>query len=368
MKLLLINIVVIVMLIIPDHIYAQTCFPVTDNPTSSSASFWGQATINGVPASSGDKIIAFDSQGNVAGISDILMSGGIAYINLFIYGDDFSTNSIDEGMGSNDPYFTLSLYDVSESICLTYPNEANPQQFTGWFNYNGAPIPAYSNYNAVFDFKGRNQFDLTVLLEGPLEVGATMNTNLTDGGYLPLNQPYNTAPWQYKGTQTLTTIPSNTTDWVLVSIKSNIHNASAIDTLAALLQSDGKIVDTDGGLISFDADLSSYDSVFVAVHHRNHLAIITAIAIPLSNVITIDFRNEVIYGGPNSTKNVSGLQVLWTGDASSNGVIDAFDRSKTWNDKNSSGYLNADSDFNNLVDAGDRSKVWNNRNKQSFLP
>ncbi|MCD4788919.1 MAG: hypothetical protein K8R37_02875, partial [Bacteroidales bacterium] len=49
-------------------------------------------------------------------------------------------------------------------------------------------------------------FNLSVFLEGPFN-GTDMNTDLYDLGVLPNNQPYNVAPWNYDGTETITAPP-----------------------------------------------------------------------------------------------------------------------------------------------------------------
>jgi len=67
-------------------------------PNPSSGTFLGQATIDGVPAEEGDWSAAFDEDGNCAGAKELTIAGGIAYINMPIYGDDSTTPGVDEGM------------------------------------------------------------------------------------------------------------------------------------------------------------------------------------------------------------------------------------------------------------------------------
>ena len=55
--------------------------------TPSSGVFQGQALVNGVPASPGDWVAAFDEDGNIAGADELIMEAGSAYINVTIYGD-----------------------------------------------------------------------------------------------------------------------------------------------------------------------------------------------------------------------------------------------------------------------------------------
>ncbi len=62
--------------------------------------------------------------------------------------------------------------------------------------------------------------DLTVFLEGPFNTSSfEMNTTLNQGALIPLNQPYNTAPWNYNGTENVTIIPPDIVDWVLLELR-----------------------------------------------------------------------------------------------------------------------------------------------------
>ena len=71
-------------------------------PNPSSGTFIGQATIDGTLAGAGDWSAAFDEDGNCAGAAAIIMNGGIAYINMPIYGDDSTTPDVDEGINAGD--------------------------------------------------------------------------------------------------------------------------------------------------------------------------------------------------------------------------------------------------------------------------
>ena len=79
------------------------------SPTNSSGTFYGQATVNGVPANGNDWVAAFDMAGNCAGAAQIVLNDGLAYINLAIYGDDMTTAGIDEGITGGEE-FTLHLW------------------------------------------------------------------------------------------------------------------------------------------------------------------------------------------------------------------------------------------------------------------
>ena len=140
-----------------------------------------------------------------------------------------------------------------------------------------------------------------------------------------------------------------------------------LGTRAALLQADGNIVDTDGITpLSFEG--LSADNYYIAVHHRNHLSVMSLNTIALSDSpATLDFRTASTYG-TDAQKEINGNKALWSGDASPNGSINAADRSETWNNRNQTGYLNADCDLDGNVNASDRSSTWNHRNTAAQLP
>ncbi|MEM7367845.1 MAG: S8 family serine peptidase [Bacteroidota bacterium] len=123
------------------------------HPTNEFASFLGQAEINGVPALDSDSIAAFDSNGNLAGKSPIVVSGGIAHFNLIIYGDDPATASIDEGMNTGET-FSLRLKHLPACEVLWYPDMSNPQFFSAWQNTNGQALPGFDDPNDVYNFGG----------------------------------------------------------------------------------------------------------------------------------------------------------------------------------------------------------------------
>ena len=84
----------------------------------------------------------------------------------------------------------------------------------------------------------------------------------------------------------------------------------------ALLQRDGDVVDIDGtSTIALLAPAGSYQ---VAVRHRNHMGCMTASPATLSTSLLsgIDLTSAAtpVYG-TSARKDVSGVQVLWAGNA-----------------------------------------------------
>ena len=79
---------------------------------------------------------------------------------------------------------------------------------------------------------------------------------------------------------------------------------------------------------------------------------------------TVDFTSAIspmtLVG---EQKDEGGTLVLWPGDSNSDNLVNAADRSVSWNFRNQSGYLSSDNDMDGSTNAADRSICWNNRNK-----
>lgn len=97
----------------------------------------GQAAIDGMPASSGDCIAAFDSKNQCVGRTDVVEAAGCSgpvRFSMQIYGNDPTTSGVDEGMDPGES-FMLKLYDASEGRVLTLG------PLGCWTNTNGSPLP-----------------------------------------------------------------------------------------------------------------------------------------------------------------------------------------------------------------------------------
>lgn len=204
-------------------------------------------------------------------------------------------------------------------------------------------------------------------LEGPYSVDS-MTTSLNTSGYIPLNQPFNTSPWNYTGTETVASIPPGIVDWTLVELRSTINTVVA--RRATFIKSDGTLVDLNGtSQLSFaDVSLGNY---YVVIYHRNHLAVMTASTIALSNNPTLyDLTiSQTQAYGMNPMKNLgAGVFGLHTADSDGSGTVNASDRSNAWNQRNLSGYYGTDVDLSGTVNAADRSIIWNNRNISTQVP
>ena len=127
----------------PTYVYPDVFSFVT---TPLSGAFLGQVTVDGFQAEDDgvDIIAAFEPVSGICVGTGEFTSGGNIY-GLNIYGDD-STTPEDDGMNSGEN-FLLVVYDASENRTITYT-----QEFDQWSNQNGAVIPAYSDWQAVYEF------------------------------------------------------------------------------------------------------------------------------------------------------------------------------------------------------------------------
>lgn len=208
------------------------------------------------------------------------------------------------------------------------------------------------------------QLSLKVFLEGPY-IGNAMSTGLN--GHIPLVQPYNIDPWNYTGDESVASLPgTNIVDWVLVELRDalstgNATGATSIGLQAAFLRNDGQIVDINGNpFIIFESSIS--ENLFVVIHHRNHLSIISSTAVTESGgSYPYDFTQSIGQAYLFGQKILSdGKAAMIGGNAFANdGSIQPSDISNVWQTEAgyqgyTSGDLNLDYQINNL----DKNDVW----------
>jgi hypothetical protein len=212
-------------------------------------------------------------------------------------------------------------------------------------------------------------FDLIAFIEAPFDQWSfEMNTTLNQQGGIPLNQPYNTEPWNYNGAESVTSIPSpEIVDWVLVELRETSGGpemaipSTIVGRQAAFLNKYGYIVGLDGtSNLKFDVVINN--NLFIVIHHRNHLSIMNAEAIPnFGTIYYFDFSlsPDYIYGGSVGCKNILGSAVMAAGDGNGDGIIDSNDLNYSWGiEAGKKGYYSSDINMNQQV---------NNQDKNGFL-
>ena len=198
---------------------------------------------------------------------------------------------------------------------------------------------------------------LKAYLEGAFN-GSAMNTALNP--FLPNEQPYNMAPWNYNGTESVADAPANAVDWVLVEARNPITFA-VVDRAAGWLLSNGHVVDyadiTKG--VEF-ANLMDGGSYRFALRPRNHLPVLSeAFTVTTAAHTTVDYdftTAQTQAAGKEQQKELTtGVFGLYAGDADGNAVITIFGDGNVIESQlgNTNQYKRADVNLDGTVDNTD---------------
>lgn len=197
---------------------------------------------------------------------------------------------------------------------------------------------------------------IKVWLEGFLEPGGQkMRTTLNQKRLIPIDQPYQEAPFQYAGKERAEIGNEGIVDWILVEIRDKAEPHALISTQAALLAQNGTIKNTAlEELISFP-NLKP-DEYVIAIRHKSHLAILSSSPLSLSGTpISYDFTTAVEQaGGKEQLKPIKGTFAMYSGDYDQNGLINNQDYN-LWRQKGAqlNEYLAVDVDGNGIVNNSD---------------
>ncbi len=212
------------------------------------------------------------------------------------------------------------------------------------------PLISSACFGIALDVKG--------LLYGPSFSGVAtinekMSTKLNDKGLIPTVEPYSDIKYVAQvngqidtirpfvhagpgGGETITdptvlavTGDDRIVDWVFVELRHANKIDSVVATRAALIQSDGDVVDVDGvSSVTFDTTVVAGE-YYVALRHRNHLGVMTVDAPELSpDVRVVDFRDTAIVrhgNNPMFNTNFGNVKTknnyLWAGDLRPDGRV-----------------------------------------------
>lgn len=241
-----------------------------------------------------------------------------------------------------------------------------------------------------------------IFLEGPYDGNNAMTNNLNTQGGIPTSSPY------FDG-RTVDEVPEGVVDWVSIElwqVLSEVESASGINETfyfpvtrySAFLHPDGRIVADDGttGQVrvlfqqalskrKFKFDKQSVNGVseltysyYIVIKHRNHLAIMSAAEVNLSNEtstlydFTTGLDKTFSLGGDAMVSLGEGNFGMIAGDGNGDGGIDAFDRNLIWRTQNGSTWdYTKLGDFNldGGIDAFDINLEWRpNNGKATQLP
>ncbi|MFN4144553.1 MAG: GEVED domain-containing protein [Runella sp.] len=221
--------------------------------------------------------------------------------------------------------------------------------------------------------------NVALFLEGVYKAPNTMTTSLNSLGLLPgqtptealaiatpAGQPYNTPPWNYAGSESVTSYSSDVVDWVLISLRTSPNNpSSTVYRTAALLNKNGSV-----SLVAACPVLHLSQSYHIVVEHRNHIGAVSAVAVQVSNnTLNYSFISQDSFiptGSPGVGQKQleTGVWGLYAADGEKNAFsqIDANDAS-LWRTDNGKlwRYIRADFNLDGIPDAKDNS-VWRNNN------
>ncbi len=220
--------------------------------------------------------------------------------------------------------------------------------------------------------------NLKVYLEGAYN-GSIMQGDLNGLGLLPLAQPYSVPPWNYFGSEEVLSIPgTNIIDWLLIELRDAPSAAQAIPATtvyrsAVFVKSDGSIQNIDGSTeLTFPVSIT--DSLYVVIRHRDHLDIMSSIALTESGgSYSYDFTtgSGKVYGGESGYKEIAtGVWGMVAGDINADGIIDINDKSAGWKLQGGfSGFQTADLNLDGQVNNPDKNTYWlPNIGKGSSVP
>jgi hypothetical protein len=248
--------------------------------------------------------------------------------------------------------------------------------------------------DADFGVLPATTFNIRAALEGAssqsatgfLQSNALMHNTLQRLSLLPSMLPEQ-YPFTLLGARrlniTAATFTDSVVDWMVLELRRSLgRGADSVTTYPVLLKQNGLVTSVDGRSLPLFRR-SVYDSTrfyYVALHHRNHLPVVTATRIDMTpnQTLHIDFTQPTTpLGGADALKFIgndntgNGINALLVGDVNADGSVGRADYDgqgqSVWTTMFSEGYVNTDADMNGVVTTADMNRVWNNRGRTSRL-
>ncbi len=168
-------------------------------------------------------------------------------------------------------------------------------------------------------------------LQGPFDSATNrMRDDLRTAGLISTAEPYTGLGYVHAGegggeelgAGVLDVVGSNAiVDWVVVELRDAVDPTTVLSTRSALIQRGGDVVDIDGASpVEF---LETPGDYHVALRHRNHLGVMTAIPLTLgTSTTTIDLRLPATPTfGTDALREQGGVMMLWCGDVNGDGLL-----------------------------------------------
>jgi hypothetical protein len=299
----------------------------------------------------------------VAAYHPATITGPEGSILRYSTGNIYTTESNMDNYVWNVPGGTIKSGAGTNTISVFW-NEAGPQTVTVSWKYEDSEISNGATLETTIT--DRILLNVKVFLEGPYNVATgTMNTIIRP--LLPLQQPYNVAPFNYNGTESVESvddIPATIVDWVLVELRAanmvqNATSSTIIARQAAFLKNNGKIINLNGAeaLQFLNQSVPEGTSLFIVVRHRNHLDIIGAMAANQHGNGTHEYdfttSGDKVFGGNKSLKLTGSVYSIAAGDIDPDGNVFVSDYNAWIINFGKSGYHNADLNLDGNVFVSD---------------
>lgn len=173
--------------------------------------------------------------------------------------------------------------------------------------------------------------NIRALLDGPFkDATGLMADGLRALGLVPLHEPYSESGYAYSGFGAVGPLapillahegPDAIVDWVVVELRDASDAGQVISSRPALVQRDGDVVEVDAtGPVRISVLPGAYH---IAVLHRNHLGVMTALPVELNaaaNIIDLTDGSTQTYG-TDAQRLRAGVRLLWAGDVTSDGLV-----------------------------------------------
>ena len=211
------------------------------------------------------------------------------------------------------------------------------------------------------------------LLQGPYNsVTGIMDTAFKVNNLIPKTvHPYGSAPWNYNGLERIVSYPDSVVDWVLVELRDSTNPATVVATRAAFIKKDGSIIDILPYTILGVSDVIfpevSSGHYYVAIKHRNHLAMMSNKTIALSKTAFLyDFTDSLSKAYTTSSSPMANLGGgkfgMWAGDINQDKQITTSDYAQWYNSAfiGDSGYKKTDLNMDSQVNISDYTMWFRN--------
>ena len=295
--------------------------------------------------------IDLDSDGD--GVYDIIESGHVLYLDINsdgrLDGDDTDRDGIFDladniaSIWGDITDFTVINSDDDNFYNIKDPDDDNDGILTinEDQNENGNWEDDDTDGDSIVDYLDPDPFvilNIRGFLQGPsVDNSVLMRDDLRSKNFLPHTEPYTSLGYSFSGGggETVDSGVFDVTgsdaivDWVVVEIRSSGNNTVMNFSCAALIQRDGDIVGMDGKspLIIFNRNHGIYN---VGLKHRNHLGVMTGVAVGLSNrVLDLDFTSIYIDAWTRESSDTNhpmielgnGKKALWAGNVDFNDKV-----------------------------------------------